>query len=247
MNKPRIVIVEDDEITSLNLNMSLQKQGYSVVGVCDNAQEAKYKISASNPDLVIVDISLDKSNDGIELAKTIKEKYNLPFISALTANVLKGAKERGLLSGFDEFLVKPLVLKELERVFSSYLKADAHEYSLKRQDKKPQKELIIGLDSVALMETLMLNEEEVLTLLKLYLKKMKKVMPELLELIEKKDYENIAHLAHSIKGSSANFRIEVLQEGANKIELMAKDKNETYDYETCFANMSSFLAEIKVV
>ncbi|SFV69703.1 Chemotaxis regulator-transmits chemoreceptor signals to flagelllar motor components CheY [hydrothermal vent metagenome] len=80
MEKTRIVIVEDDEITSLNLNMSLQKQGYSVVGVCDNAQEAKHKISASNPDLVIVDISLDKSNDGIELARIIKEKYNLPFI-----------------------------------------------------------------------------------------------------------------------------------------------------------------------
>ncbi len=80
MNKPRIVIVEDDEITSLNLNMSLQKQGYSVVGVCDNAQEAKHKISANNPDLVIVDISLDKSNDGIDLARIIKEKYNLPFI-----------------------------------------------------------------------------------------------------------------------------------------------------------------------
>ncbi len=80
MDKIRIVIVEDDEITSLNLNMSLQKQGYSVVGVCDNAQEAKYKISTSNPDIVIVDISLDKHNDGIELAKTIKEKYNLPFI-----------------------------------------------------------------------------------------------------------------------------------------------------------------------
>jgi len=80
MDKPRIVIVEDDEITSLNLNMSLQKQGYSVVGVCDNAQEARHKISASNPDIVIVDISLEKSNDGIELAKIIKEKYNLPFI-----------------------------------------------------------------------------------------------------------------------------------------------------------------------
>jgi len=80
MNKPKIMIVEDDDITSLNLNMSLQKQGYSVVAVCDNATQAINKISITNPDIIILDISLDKSNDGIELAKTIKEDHNLPFI-----------------------------------------------------------------------------------------------------------------------------------------------------------------------
>jgi DNA-binding response OmpR family regulator len=80
MQKHKIIIVEDDEITSLNLNMSLQKHGYSVVAVCDNTEQAKYKISISNPDLVIVDISLDENNDGIELAKIIREKHNIPFI-----------------------------------------------------------------------------------------------------------------------------------------------------------------------
>ncbi len=80
MQKNKILIVEDDEITSLNLNMSLQKQGYSVVAVCDNAASAKVKINTTNPDIVIVDISLDESSDGIDLAKIIRQKYQLPFI-----------------------------------------------------------------------------------------------------------------------------------------------------------------------
>ena len=80
MEKNKIIIVEDDEITSLNLNMSLQKHGYSVVAICDNVLQAKYKIPTANPDVIIIDISLQKSNDGIELAKTIKEKYDIPFI-----------------------------------------------------------------------------------------------------------------------------------------------------------------------
>jgi len=80
MNKHKIIIVEDDEITSLNLNMSLQKHGYSVVAVCDNTTQAKQKVNSHNPDLIIIDISLDESNDGIELAKYIKKKYNIPFI-----------------------------------------------------------------------------------------------------------------------------------------------------------------------
>ena len=80
MKKYKIIIVEDDEITSLNLNMSLQKHGYSVVAVCDNITQAKNKISTHNPDVIIIDISLQESNDGIELAKSIKKKHNIPFI-----------------------------------------------------------------------------------------------------------------------------------------------------------------------
>jgi DNA-binding response OmpR family regulator len=80
MHKNRVVIVEDDEITSLNLNMSLQKQGYSVIAICNNAQEAQQKIETNTPDIILIDISLQDSSDGIELAKNIKEISNTPFI-----------------------------------------------------------------------------------------------------------------------------------------------------------------------
>ena len=80
MQRDKIIIIEDDEITSLNLNISLQKQGYSIVAVCDSAEMAKTKMKTTNPDLVIIDISLDESNDGIELAKYVKEHHNVPFI-----------------------------------------------------------------------------------------------------------------------------------------------------------------------
>jgi len=80
MENNKIIIVEDDEITALNLKLSLQKHGYKILAVCDNAIEAKNKVSALLPDIVIVDISLQESSDGIELAKIIRKKYNLPFI-----------------------------------------------------------------------------------------------------------------------------------------------------------------------
>lgn len=80
MNKNTIIIVEDDEITALNLEISLKKQGYNVLNICDNATEAKSKINTYKPNIVIIDISLQESEDGIELAKTIKSKHNIPFI-----------------------------------------------------------------------------------------------------------------------------------------------------------------------
>lgn len=76
----RIIIVEDDEITALNLNMSLTKQGYNVVAMFDNAEEAKANITRLNPNLIVIDISLQESSDGIELAQHIRDNYNIPFI-----------------------------------------------------------------------------------------------------------------------------------------------------------------------
>ena len=75
-----IIIVEDDEITALNLNLSLQKHGYTVIAICNNVTEAKAKIQSFKPDIVIIDISLDESNDGIELGDIVRKEYNIPFI-----------------------------------------------------------------------------------------------------------------------------------------------------------------------
>ena len=68
MQSKEIMIVEDDEITALNLKLSLKKQGYNVASVYDNAAAALQKMTTDVPDIVIIDISLQESNDGIELA-----------------------------------------------------------------------------------------------------------------------------------------------------------------------------------
>jgi len=80
MNDKNIIIVEDDEITALNLKISLQKHGYNVLAISDNIKDAKIKISTFLPEIIIIDISLQESNDGIKLAKEVRAKHNLPFI-----------------------------------------------------------------------------------------------------------------------------------------------------------------------
>ncbi len=95
MSKIDIIIVEDDEITALNLNMSLQKHGYNIIATCDNVQDVKNKISSLKPNLIIIDISLQDTNDGITLAKEIREKYHIPFIfltSHSDDNIISQAK-----------------------------------------------------------------------------------------------------------------------------------------------------------
>ena len=80
MSVKRILIVEDDEVTAMNLKMSLEKQGYEVVAIADDAANAKSKIKVYAPDILIIDISLQENNDGIKLASYIREKELMPFI-----------------------------------------------------------------------------------------------------------------------------------------------------------------------
>ena len=80
MQKHSIIIVEDDEITALNLKLSLQKHGYEILAMYDNAMDARENIKTYKPSIIIIDISLQESNDGIELAKIIRKKYGIPFI-----------------------------------------------------------------------------------------------------------------------------------------------------------------------
>ena len=76
----KVLVVEDDEVTAINLKMSLEKQGYDVVSVADNAVSARNKIKIYNPDIALIDIGLQKTMDGIELAQYIRDKNQLPFI-----------------------------------------------------------------------------------------------------------------------------------------------------------------------
>lgn len=80
MEKHTIIIVEDDEITALNLKLSLQKHGYKILATCDNAIDALQKIEMHKPHVVIIDISLQEGSDGITLGRKIRQNYTIPFI-----------------------------------------------------------------------------------------------------------------------------------------------------------------------
>ena len=80
MDTFKVLIVEDDEVTALNLKMSLEKHNYNVVSISNTAMQAHNKIKVYHPQIILVDISLQKSDDGIELAHYIREKHQLPFI-----------------------------------------------------------------------------------------------------------------------------------------------------------------------
>lgn len=106
MNEKNILIVEDDEITALNLKISLQKQGYNVVSICNNIIDAKKEIPNVNAEIIIIDISLEDSRDGIELAREIRAIYDIPFIY-LTSHTDDDIIEEAKITEPYGYIVKP--------------------------------------------------------------------------------------------------------------------------------------------
>jgi CheY-like chemotaxis protein len=75
-----------------------------------------------HPDLILLDINIPGLN-GLELARRLKSDSDLASIPliATTANVLRGDRERCLEAGCDEYLPKPLDVRELQMVLRAYL------------------------------------------------------------------------------------------------------------------------------
>ncbi len=110
----RILVVEDN---SLNREVALrliEKLGYDAELAGDGA-EALRAIALRDYDVVLMDIHMPEM-DGFEATRKIREsrgKSARPRIMALTANALKGDRERCLEAGMDDYLSKPLGLRDL--------------------------------------------------------------------------------------------------------------------------------------
>ncbi|MEA1983573.1 MAG: ATP-binding protein [Campylobacterota bacterium] len=236
--KGHLLIVEDNEANQELIKIILSKYGLTF-DMANNGLEGFELYKKNRYDLILMDEQMPVMNGNEAASKIIEHEKSLQMnhtpICALTANVLKGAKERGLAGGFDAFLGKPIVLKELEKVFALYLNAGHF-----------SKETIVGLDLEKLSSQLMLTNEELYTLLKLFIKKMNKTLPELQTAVSNREYTKVALLAHSIKGSSGNFRIKKLQDISSQMEMMAKEGNDSFDYEAALALIRETFSRISV-
>ncbi len=121
--KYHILVAEDNEINRTLINKILTSQNLDVTTV-ENGEEAVKARQEGEYDLVFMDIAMPVM-DGVTATKAIleyEEKNNIPHVPviALTANALKGDREKFLNDGFDEYLPKPITQKDILELLHSY-------------------------------------------------------------------------------------------------------------------------------
>ncbi len=143
MQKIKVLIVEDDEVTALNMQMSLEKQGYNVVSTADTIMKAQSKIKIYMPEIVIIDISLQSSDDGIELANYINKNVRLPFIF-LTSHSKNTVIDLAKKSAPYGYIVKPFNPINLHTAIQIAME----KFQLENQKDRDMDELISNKDSL---------------------------------------------------------------------------------------------------
>ncbi|NMC59757.1 MAG: response regulator [Candidatus Methanofastidiosa archaeon] len=104
--KDKILIVEDEEEFASLLEEILVGLGFVVVGKCASEQAALELVKTEKPDLVLMDIMLGGEESGIEIAKSISARYNLPIIYT-TAYGNPTIVEKAKKAGAYGYLIKP--------------------------------------------------------------------------------------------------------------------------------------------
>ncbi|MFO0213054.1 MAG: response regulator, partial [Pseudanabaena sp.] len=121
LSSPLVLLAEDSEANIISISTYLHAKEYRLV-VAKNGEEAIALAKSQRPNLILMDIQMPRL-DGLEAIRQIRLDPNLVHIPivALTALAMSGDRKRCLEAGANEYLSKPVKLKELSLAIEKLL------------------------------------------------------------------------------------------------------------------------------
>jgi CheY-like chemotaxis protein len=118
--KVRILIAEDEAISALSMQRALTRSGYKVCELVSTGEEAVERVKQKKPDLVIMDVILNGSVNGVEAAMEIRSRSDIPIV------FVTGYEEEKLIERIKSvksstYLIKPFTPKALDSAITHAL------------------------------------------------------------------------------------------------------------------------------
>lgn len=232
-----VLLVEDNEINQ-ELVLEILKSYEMKVITTDNGQQALDVLNKKPVDLVLMDCQMPVL-DGYEATRQIRKMAhykNLPIL-ALTANAMKGDREKVLDVGMNDHISKPV---DPEKMLVTMAKWINSQYGSDKpvkpisvlQDKNADKTSIYelpGIDVKIGLKTTMNKEEMYRRFLKKFVDDQKEFEQEFRTHIDNQDMEEATRTAHTLKGVAANMGMTDLQQAALKLEMACKENSNQVD------------------
>ena len=112
-NKPILLVAEDEFLVALDLQTTLEENGYRVCGLAATAKDAVDMAAEHRPNLALVDVNLARGSNGLEAVAKLKEDFGIPAIVVTGHGTAHDAKEAGALGclskPFDYDRLLPLI------------------------------------------------------------------------------------------------------------------------------------------
>ncbi|MCL1975410.1 MAG: ATP-binding protein [Firmicutes bacterium] len=247
------VLVVDDNSTNLNVACGLLELYSIKVDTAVSGKQGIDKMLQNKYDLVFMDHRMPGLS-GVDTTKVIRELgINIPII-ALTASAIEGAKEKMLESGMNDYLWKPIIKAELQRILKKWLPAEKlldpqpdsqNKNKIEAMDEEHRKfwriiEQIEGLSLATGLDRVAGQKNVFEKTLRLIIKEINKSYKNLPEFLSAGDLESFRIEVHGIKSALANI-------GAMEISALARDletASDKKDLQYCQNNLLAFLVEI---
>lgn len=228
----RVLMVEDNKWNQI-LGTAILENWQMEVHTAENGHDALDKLQKNIYDIVLMDIQMPKMG-GVEAAKVIREerKMNIPIV-ALTANAIKGDREKYLDAGMDAYISKPFDEEELFHTLSSLL--GNWNLQLKKEEEKNLNSGAVTPFTVSMLATPLYDlsklrqhgqgsEAFVKRMVKLFREQTTDAIAEINECFQNGDWERIRAISHQIKPSIDLLCIEQLRTEIRHIEKYAENK-----------------------
>ena len=212
-----ILIAEDYDVNRMLIESIFEQYSNIRTTFALNGQEAVDKALSIKYDIIFMDINMPVMN-GIDATKEIRNRldYHIPII-ALTANALKGDRDRFIAAGMDDYISKPLQIQQVEEIFYKYATDTQKEV---KNNNEVNSDLSLEIEKVIndISSTLGLSREVALKLLQAFNKSFKNSIVEIEEAFKTDNEHDILNIAHKLKGAAASLRLMEITNIVKKIE-----------------------------
>ncbi len=119
----KIMVVDDHPVNLLFMQKTLSKMGFKDFDEADSGKKALSLFKNKNYDLILLDCQMPEMN-GFEVAQKIREMEtaeNEPTIIAVTADAMKGAEQKCMASGMDDYISKPVDKEKLQQIMTCWI------------------------------------------------------------------------------------------------------------------------------
>ncbi|MCP4578794.1 MAG: response regulator, partial [Deltaproteobacteria bacterium] len=233
----RILLVEDHIINQKVAAKILQKWDLKVI-VAENGQKAIDALKTSTFDLVLMDIQMPVM-DGLTATAKIREMErdtgeHIPII-AMTANAMKGDREKYLEAGMDDFVPKPIVKEALFNALKKWLKGENKETHEAGRTEPVNGPSIAESEPMPASSGNGFDLSPVLTkfgddmaffreLAEIFINDTPERIKALEHSLKNKDAKEVESLAHKLKGVSGNFGIDGLYNLFSELQELGKER-----------------------
>lgn len=226
----RVLVVDDNPINqevACNLLEALQVSTHVASGGLEAIEELQASVSKQAYKLVLMDCQMP-GMDGYEATRQIRQgkagASNADIaIIAVTANAMKGDKEKCLQAGMNDYISKPLAPEILETKLKQVLFKQVTLDAVKTEDASlPTQNIGSAWDYDSLLKRVRGKEERVKRLVEMFVSDMPSRINELTSMCKESQFKEIGDIAHTIKGVSGNLGATALHQVMAEFESAAK-------------------------